>query len=241
MGCKKIKTGTLYGIGVGPGDPELITLKAVNILKRVAVVFAAASTKNNYSVAMEIVSPHLQEDVPVEHLGFPMSLDRKELARAWKDNALKVLKILKQGKDAAFVTLGDPLIYSTFGYLMQTIKGIEPDISVQAIPGITSFQAGAASAGMVLTEGEESLTLFSGALGADKLRQTIGHTDNMVMLKVYRNYKEIMDTLDQLDLIDKSVLISRCGLDGEEVIKDIQSRSDTAPPYLSLLLIKKNR
>ena len=234
-----MRNGTLYGIGVGPGDPELITLKAVKILRGVEVVFAAASTKNSYSLAVEIVTPHLKEGVPVEHLGFPMTRDKQRLTSAWQDNARKVVTVLKEGKDAAFITLGDPMTYSTFGYIMQTLQKIAPDMLIKIIPGITSFQAGAASAGRVLAEGEESFTVISGAMGAKKLKEVIDHTDSVVMLKVYRNYSEIIDTLNQLNLTAKSILISRCGMEDEEIVRDMKGRPDKEPSYLSLLLIKK--
>ena len=231
--------GTLYGVGVGPGDPELITLKAIKILKRVAVVFAAASPKNSHSLAEKIVSSHLNEAVPIVRLDFPMTRDKEKLNAAWRINAEKVIETLKTGRDAALITLGDPLTYSTFGYLMRTVKETAPETSIKIIPGITSYQAGSASAGWVLAEGEESFTVISGALGAEKLKKVIDHTDKVVMLKVYRNYKEILDTLNQLDLTSRSVLISRCGLDEQEIVCDVKDRSDEVPPYLSLLLIKK--
>lgn len=234
-----MKIGTLYGIGAGPGDPELMTLKAVKILNRVDVVFAASSTKNKHSLAVNIASQHLKKDVPVVLLGFPMTLEKKQLVSSWENNAKQVIDVLKKGRDVAFLTLGDPMTYSTFGYLMQTIKEMEPDIAIKIIPGITSFQAGAAAAGHILAEAEESFTVVSGALGAENLKQAINHTDNVVILKVYRNYKEIMDTLDQLDLKGNAILISRCGLKDEEIVHDLKQRGDTTPPYLSTLLIKK--
>ena len=236
-----MKNGTLYGIGAGPGDPELLTLKAVKILNRVDVVFAASSTKNEHSLAVNIASQHLKKDVPVVLLGFPMTLEKKELVSAWEKNAQQVIDVLKKGQEAAFLTLGDPMTYSTFGYLMRTIKEIDSDIAVKIVPGITSFQAGAAAAGHILTEAEESFTVISGALGAENLKQVINHTDNVVILKVYRNYKEIMDTLDHLDLKGKATLISRCGLKDEEIVHNLKQRPDTVPHYLSLLLINKKR
>ena len=234
-----MKCGTLYGIGVGPGDPELITVKAAKILKEVAVVFAPVSTRNSYSLAVDIASPHLAEGVPVESLGFPMTKDKEQLESAWRDNARRVVDTVRKGKEVAFITLGDPMTYSTFGYIMQTIKESYPDVPVMIVPGITSYHAAAASAGRVLAEGEESFTVISGALGAERLKEAIHHTDNLVMLKVYRNHRGIIDTLNQLDLTDRSIFISRCGLDGEEVIRDLKEFPDTALSYLSLLLIRK--
>ncbi len=237
-----MKTGTLYGIGVGPGDPDLITLKATKVLERMTIVFAAASTKNAHSLAEKIVSRHLHAGARIVRLDFPMTRDRQRLSHAWRENAKIVVSTLEKGEDAALVTLGDPMTYSTFGYIMQTIRETKADIPIRIIPGITSYQAASASAEWVLAEGEESFAVVSGALGAEKLRKVIDRTDNVVVLKVYRHYNEIIKALKELDLSENSVLISRCGLDGEEISFDLKPRPDPHPCYLSLLLIrKKNR
>lgn len=235
----KIITGTLYGIGIGPGDPELLTLKAARILRRVAVVFAASSTKNNHSLAENIASVHLAKGVPVELLGFPMTKHQKTLESAWRKNGDRIMEVLKKGKDAAFITLGDPMTYSTFGYVMQTIREMEPDAPIRIIPGITSYQAAAAAAGRVLAEAEESFTVVSGAMGAERLKQIISHTDNVVMLKAYKHFDEIMDELKRLELEEKSMLISRCGLEDERISPASRYAGKVHPPYFSLLIIKK--
>jgi len=233
------EVGTLYGIGVGPGDPELITVKAVKVLKRVAVIFAAASTTNSHSLAEKTVSPYLKEGTAIVRLDFPMTRSRQKLTEAWQANAQKIVDAVRKGEDVALITLGDPLTYSTFGYIMRTICEKDPDIPVQVIPGITSYQAASAAAGWVLAEGEESFSVVSGALGSEKLKEVIGHTDNVVILKVYRHYREILDALSELDLTDKSVLISKCGLEDEEIVRDLKNEQQRVPPYLSLLLVKK--
>lgn len=230
--------GILYGIGVGPGDPDLITVKAVRTLHCVNVVFAAASTKNSYSLATEIASPHLKEGTPVVKLDFPMTRDRNILEAAWKKNAEMVMKTLSEGKDAAVLTLGDPMTYSTFGYIMRIVKESYHGIRICIIPGITSFQAAAAAAQQVLAEGDESFTVISGVAGTKRLTEVIDKNQCVVILKVYRNYQEIIKNLKELDLISKSILISRCGLEDEVVFEDISKYQDEMPSYLSLILIK---
>jgi precorrin-2/cobalt-factor-2 C20-methyltransferase len=237
----RMNYGTLYGVGVGPGDPDLLTLKAVKTLQSVAVVFAAASSKNNYSLAVEIASPHLKQGTPVTHLDFPMTRDKKMLADAWGNNGRQVVEVLKNGKDAAFITLGDPLIYSTFGYVLKAVQKTHPEIPIKIIPGITSYQAGAAATGRILVEGNESLVVISGVVGAERLKQVIDRTDCVVMLKVYRNYGEILDALNELDLTAESVLVSRCGLDGEEIVWNLTDRDNSPPHYMSHLIIRKRR
>ncbi len=234
-------TGTLYGIGVGPGDPEFITLKAVRILNEVDVVFAASSTKNDHSLAKGIVSRHLKNGVPVRILGFPMTRDKEELADAWRKNAAQVMDVLKQGKDAAFITLGDPMTYSTFGYLMKTIRSMSPLVPIEVVPGITSYHAAAAAACRVLAESEESFAVVSGAMGAARLNRMIAHTDNVVMLKVYKNYREILETLQRLEPGAESVLVSQCGLEGEAIVEKLEDWPMTGLPYLTCLIIKKTK
>jgi precorrin-2/cobalt-factor-2 C20-methyltransferase len=232
--------GTLYGIGVGPGDPDLITVKALNVLRNVGHIFAASSTKNEYSLALEIVKRHLNSGT-VERLPFPMTKVASVLEAAWEDNARRVLAVLEAGQDAAFVTLGDPLTYSTFGYLMQTVKRLAPRVPIIAIPGVTSYNAAAALSQIPLTEGEESLYVVSGALGPDRLKEAIHQTDNIVMLKVYRHFGAIYETIEELGLLDCATCVSRVGLNGEVVVYNLRALKDRDLPYLSLLIIKKPR
>lgn len=230
--------GTLYGIGVGPGDPDLVTLKALKVLARKPHIFAATSSKNTYSLAEDIVRAHV-EGGKVEHLPFPMTRNPELLKQAWEENARRVLEVLQRGRDAAFVTLGDPLTYSTFGYLLKTLKRLEPGVRVVIIPGITSYHAAAALTQTPLTEGEETLTVASGARGAAKLRQVLDHTDNLVLLKTYRHFDDILLALEEQGLAGQAVCISRCGLAGETVIRDLRTLKGKELPYLSMVIVKK--
>lgn len=232
------RRGILYGVGVGPGDPDLITVKAVEVLRNVDKVFAACSTKNDYSLSQTIVTKHLGE-TDIERMPFPMTQDSKALNEAWEKNASRALEVLHAGLDAAFITLGDPLTFSTFSYLLRTVQRLDPHVRVKTVPGITSYQAGAAAANTPLTEGEESLHLISGARGGAKLRQIVESAENIVMLKAYKNFADIYATLDELDLLDRALLVSRCGLEDEAVVKDLRSLNGKEMPYLSLVVIKK--
>jgi precorrin-2/cobalt-factor-2 C20-methyltransferase len=230
--------GTLYGVGVGPGDPELITLKALKVLKRTSHIFAATSSKNTYSLSLDIVRSHVQE-ARVEKLPFPMTREPAVLQEAWDNNARRVLEVLDGGSDAAFITLGDPLTFSTFGYLLKTIKQLDPTVRIVTIPGITSYHAAAALTHTPVSEGEESFLVVSGALGAAKLRESLELTDNIILLKTYRHFDDILATLEEMGLAGKAVCISRCGLEGETVVHDIRRLTGQSLPYLSMLIIKK--
>jgi precorrin-2/cobalt-factor-2 C20-methyltransferase len=243
---------TLYGIGVGPGDPELLTLKAARILKEVGVIYAASSSDNDYSIAYEIIRPHIQKKtdfppdkgglrgVEVCRLSFPMTRDKAALEQAWTANASEVLTALKT-MNAAFVTLGDPLTYSTFSYLLNTMNALETDVSfrVEIIPGVTSYNAAACRSMLPLVSGEECLFVTSGALGGAKLQEIAHVADTIVMLKAYRYFNHIYDTLEALNLLDHAVLISRCGMEGEQVVTNLRQLKGQKLPYLSLLLIKR--
>ncbi len=232
--------GTLYGIGVGPGDPDLLTLKAVKVLKGVAHVFAASSSKNDYSLAHDIVREHLPPDTPVDQLAFPMTFNPDRLETAWVANCEKVVEILGQGRSVAFLTLGDPLTFSTFIYLMRKVRGRLPELRIEVVPGITSFQAAAACATVPLAEGEESITIISGAKGGDRLKDVIDISDNVVLMKTYKQFPKILSQIEEAGYRERCCFVSRCGLDGEIVEKDFGRISGLDQPnYLSLMIVKK--
>ena len=230
--------GTLYGIGVGPGDPELLTLKAVNILHRVDLVLAASSSRNEYSIALDIARPHLHTGVPVTVLDFPMTRDRDALETAWEENARIAAEALLAGRDAAFLTLGDPMVYSTFGYLARTVSRLYPDVPIQVVPGITSFQAAAAGNAVPLVESGENLLILSGVNDAHVLSESLEKADNTVILKSYRNFEAIKGVVEQHGLADRSFFVSRIGLSGE-VGKCALADAPEKPDYLSLVVVKK--
>ncbi len=232
--------GKLYGVGVGPGDPDLVTVKALNVLRKVDHIFAACSSKNQHSIAHGIISKHLPDAV-IEHLPFPMTRDEQALTKAWEDNARRAMEVLDRGKSAAFVTLGDPMTYSTFTYLLRTVRQMACDVPVVLVPGITSYQAAAAALFVPLAEGEESVQVISGARGSGTLRRVIETAENVVILKVYREFNDIFQCLEELNLVDCTFCVSRTGLTDEMTVKDLRSLKGKELPYLSLLIVKRTR
>ncbi len=231
--------GTLYGIGVGPGDPDLLTLKAIKILGRVGHVFAASSSSNDYSLALEIVQDHLPPEVPVSFLDFPMTFDKDRLEEAWRANCETVLERLQAGVNVAFLTLGDPMTFSTFIYLLRKIRNRLPRVPVEIVPGITSYQAAAACAAVPLAEAEETLTIISGARGGERLPEVLPFSDNVVLMKAYKQFPQILAKIRDIGLEDNVCFVSRCGLDGQVVEKDFGVLRNLKPHYLSLLIVKK--
>lgn len=233
------KFGKLYGIGVGPGDPELLTLKAVRVINSADVIFTAASSKNNYSLAVEIARPHISKMTNVISLPFPMTSDRTVTQDAWDKNAEQIANVLKQGLTATFLTLGDPMTYSTFGYVLKSLNSVMPEADVETIPGITSFHAASARLNRTLVEAEESLLITSGAYGGDHLRKCTKSVQNIVMMKAYKNVKDINEALRDSGFDKDCVAISKCGREGEQIIDDIDLLEVKNPDYWTLILAGK--
>lgn len=236
-----IQNGTLYGIGVGPGDPDLITMRAVSILKKVDVIFAASSKKNDHSRAVNIARPHIPDSTRLKMLPFPMCKDQAEKTATWKKHARSILAAIKDGLDAAFVTLGDPLTYATYGYIVTSIKALAPDVGVVTIPGISSFQAAAARMNMPLVEGNESLTIVSGIEGGDCIRSLSGVVDNLVIMKAYKNIGDVASALIETGRQETSVGIVNCCMENEIIIEDVREFNSAPPGYWTLILSKKGR
>lgn len=231
--------GTLHGIGVGPGDPDLMTLKACKVLSRVDVVFAAASSRNHHSLALEIARPHIPAATPVEMLPFPMTRDRRETVRAWEANARRIVAELAAGRDVAFLTLGDSLTYSTFGYLMDYVRRAAPAAEVRTVPGITSYQAAASRLNTTLVEGEGALMVLSGAMGGDRLRLLKEKPETVVFLKAYRNLGDICAALEESGEYPYCVGVKNCCQPNEEIVADLDELCRQKPDYWTLVIAKK--
>lgn len=235
------KTGTLYGIGVGPGDPELLTIKAARILGEVDLIFTAASPGNDYSIAQKIAEPHLKPGLEVRRLDFPMVGDEATLKAAWKANAMEIAGVLKTGRSAAFLTLGDPMTYSTYGYVLPFLAEILPQEKVVTVPGITSYQMAASRLSKPLVTGLESLTVMSGVEDPDRLGELLDKSDNVAILKTYRSFNKIMGMLSAKGLAKNATLYSKMGLPDEEIHGNLENSGITSPPYLSLMIVNKHR
>ncbi|MDR2339231.1 MAG: precorrin-2 C(20)-methyltransferase [Deltaproteobacteria bacterium] len=233
------ETGTLYGLGVGPGDPDLLTIKAAKILNDVKIVYTASSTKNEYSLARNIASPHLKEGVEVENLEFPMTADEATLAQAWKENAVKVAGFLKSGRDAAFLTLGDCLTYSTYGYLLGSLSTILPEAKVVSVPGITSYQLAASRLNRPLCLHKEALTVISGTDDDPSLSGLVDGSENLVIMKSYRGSDKVVKLLRDKGLANKTAVCCNLGLSDEFIIDGIDGELPDKYSYFTLFLVNK--
>ncbi len=230
--------GTFYGIGVGPGDPELLTVKAINALKKIDVLIAPKTEKKSDSVALSIAQPYLKPSVEIIYQTFPMVKDFAEEKEVFEANKEEILRELCGGKNVGFATLGDPMFYSTYIYIF---KLLEPcGVKIVTIPGVPAFLAIAAHIGRPLAYGNDILTIIPATAELDAIKNFLDKADATVLMKVYKNFPEIVDALKSNGMIDEAVLVSRCGLDDEKIIADIAVHKDEHLNYLSTILTRRN-
>ena len=233
------KYGTLYGIGVGPGDPELITVKGKKVLESISCVFTPVAGQDKTSIAYSIAKRYVSPAARVERLFFPMTPDRMVCEKAWEDHAGKIARVLEQGTDAAFITLGDPMTYSTYGYLLKKMEMLYPAVRSVTIPGIPSYLAGAASANLSLAEGSEILAIIPGATPEARIREFLGSSDTVVFLKHNSNTQSIRVLLQEMGLQDRATYVRRLGFPDEMITKDDDQDLPDRGDYLSLIIVKK--
>lgn len=230
-------SGIFYGIGVGPGDPELLTVKAINAIKAADVLIAPKTEKKEGSVALSIAKPYLRSDIEIVYQVFPMVKNFADSTDAWEANKKEILSLLEQGKNVAFLTLGDPMFYSTYIYVYRLLK--DEDVKIVTIPGIPAFCAIGSQAGIPIVEGNDVLSIIPATASPEKIEKAIANCDNAVLMKVYKNFPEIADALDKHDMAKNAVMLSRCGLPDEERIDDIMTQKDRKVNYLSTILTRK--
>ena len=230
--------GKLYGVGVGPGDPELLTIKAKRILEKAAYIAIPKASMGKQSQALTIVEGVLEKKNEILELLFPMSFDENVLKEGWKVALIQVKEKLDLGMDVAFITLGDPTVYSTYMYLHKVLK--EEGYETEIIPGITSFCASAARAGVSLGENRETIAVVPSAYECENLGEILNSFDNVVLMKVSKNLSKLKAVLKEKNLLDKTVLVSKCGLPDELIQFDLEGQDDENLSYFTTMIIKKS-
>lgn len=228
------KKGKLIGIGVGPGDTELLTLKAAKVLESIPVIFSPKSAKEKESIALSIVKPLLEKrddykKVMIVEPIFPMIKNKNELEKIWNSAADLVSQYLNTGRDVAFITLGDPSIFSTYSYLQ---KRLVDDYEVETIPGITSFTACAAARNEALVEQNDILTVVP---KIDKrISNVIEYSDSIVLMKASRNSTKLELKIKN-DKRDKDIYsVQNCTRENEKIVEGFSHEK----PYLTTSIVK---
>lgn len=222
-----------YGIGVGVGDEENITLKAVKRLGEVDVIILPEAKSGEGSTAFEIVKNYVKKDVEQVFMEFPMVRDVEARKIFRKNNADIINKLLSSGKNVAFLTIGDPMTYSTYTYVLEHIL---PEIEVETVAGINSYNSMAARLNIPLVIGDESLKIVSINKKTD-IQKEIENNDNIVFMKISRNLEKLKEAIKNTGNSENVIIVSNCGKENEEIITDIESVESVH--YFSTLILKK--
>ncbi len=252
--------GTLYVIGIGPGDPELITVKAVRILKKVPVFCFPKGREEGSSLALSVVKKVLTlNDKEIIEAYFPMRKRLRSSARPasqdearesgvrsceldtrWYETVENILSRLNKGIDIAFITLGDPTIYSTFFYLYDRILELSPELNIEIVPGVSSINASASRAKISLGLADEKIAVIPATYTPQGfLTSVFENFDTVVLMKVHRVFDKVLKTLTEMNLVENAVYISRAGMDEEIIIRDIRAVKSDDLNYFSILIVRK--
>ncbi|MBF0328052.1 MAG: precorrin-2 C(20)-methyltransferase [Nitrospirae bacterium] len=237
-------TGTLSVIGVGPGDPELLTLKAVRLLKETSCICVPKGREEGSSLAMSIVEKAVDltgKEIIEAH--FPMRKTKlqgyeTELDAKWQQTVEEVSSRLLTGIDTVFITIGDPTFYSTFFYLYDRLLERIPSLNVEFIPGISSINAAASRAKLCLALADEKIAVLPATYTED-LKQTIEEFDTVVLMKVHRVFFMVRNLLKDIGLLDKAHYIVRAGMEDEKIFDDLRKVNEEDLNYFSLIVVKK--
>lgn len=231
--------GTLYGLGVGPGDPELITVKAFRMLKESPVIAYPKKRKGSKSYAHRIVDVYINPSEK-EMLGlvFPMTKDQAILDREWTNTVELVWGKLSEGKDVAFVTEGDPLLYSTFIHMMNLMKKLHPEVEIKTVPGISSINGAASRLGIALAEGDDHVAIIPARDDYEAMRKAIEENDCVIFIKVAKVIDLMLMVLRDLNLLDKASVVTKVTSD-EEIIWDVRELDGVDLEYLTLMVVRK--
>jgi len=229
--------GKLYGVGVGPGDPELITIKAKRIMESAQCIAVPKTSEGKESLALSIARDTVRMNGEIMELVFPMTPDAAILAASWDNAANAICRKLDGGLDVAFLTLGDPTVYSTYAYIHNAVEKMGYEALI--IPGIPSFCACAARAGVSLGENNEKIAVIPYAYEPDVLSEVMEKFDSVVLMKVSGNLEKVREILAVKWPGAEIALVSRCGLPGERIYRSLGQVGDGETGYFSTMIIKK--
>jgi precorrin-2/cobalt-factor-2 C20-methyltransferase len=233
-------TGRLYGIGLGPGDPDLVTVKAAHLIKTTPVVayFAKEGRRGN---GRAIADKWIQESTVELPLYYPMttespfgeSLYNETLSAFYEESVAHIAEHLQAGRDVAILSEGDALFYGSFMHLYIRLK---PRFPIEIVPGVTGMSGCWSAAGEPITWGDDILTVLPGTLPRETLVEKLRGTDAAVIMKIGRNFAKIRDALREAGLYDRAIYVERGSMAGEQVMA-LKDKDDETAPYFAIILV----
>ncbi len=219
-----MRYGTLYGVGVGPGAPDLLTLRAVETLKRADVIALPRGSDYGASMAWQIIEPVIgkRSDQERLYLTFPMSKEPARLRQAWDVAFAKIGERLENGLSVAFATEGDPSLYSTFGYLLGEAPRRWPGIRVEVVPGVSSIAAVPAVLGAPLADGLERIAIIPANYGVEDLVAILNRFDTTILMKIGSEMPKVVEALERTGLLHKAVYVAKATMPEQKIATDLR-------------------
>ena len=233
-----MKLGILYGISVGTGDPELITIKGLRWLQQSPIVAFPTGLGDRPGIAQRIITNWLKPQQITLALNFPYVRDEATLVSAWQQAAQQVWSYLKRGKNVAFACEGDVSFYSTFTYLAQTLQALYPEVVVKTVPGVCSPMAIASVLQIPLTIRSQRLAILPAIYNLDELETVLNWAEVVILLKVNSVYEQVWQILQQRNLLDRSWIVEKATFPEQKIYRNLAKYPQLQLSYFSLLLIQ---
>ena len=236
----------LVGIGVGPGDVDLLTVKAVKAIHNADIIMCPASKEDRPSIALSVIESIIDKSKNQEiiKLIFPMTKDRDILEASWKKNAKIMAETVLKGKNVVYITVGDPYLYSTWIYMHRDLKEKYPDMDISVVPGIVSIFSFASKVGVSVAEGAEKVAIIPSCYDLSSVKEIAKHSESMIFLKDGRYFDQVIDVLKESGFPDNSLFAIGQDLGTDhEIIRKLtlgEVNDDTlTTKYFSILVVKR--
>ena len=227
----------LYAIGVGTGDNSILTLKAVETLQKIDILYCPTSKNDNTSIAYTIAKKYIRDEVQIKNRHFPMIRDKQKLEVVFDEIADEIKKDVQLGKEVGFVTIGDAMIYSTFIYILRKLKD---EIDIITISGIPSFVDVASKTNFPIAFDDNAFVVVPATTSIQKLEEYIISFDSIVIMKAYKNYNDIISLIKKYNLQENTIVVSNASLENEIILQGEEIFDKKNEEYLTTILINKN-
>jgi len=227
----------LYAIGVGTGDNSSLTLKAVETLQKIDILYCPTSKNDNTSIAYTIAKKYIRDDVQIKNRHFPMIRDKQKLEVVFDEIADEIKKDVQLGKEVGFVTIGDAMIYSTFIYILRKLKD---EIDIITVSGIPSFVDVASKTNFPIAFDDNAFVVVPATTSIQKLEEYIISFDSIVIMKAYKNYNDIISLIKKYNLQENTIVVSNASLENEIILQGEEIFDKKNEDYLTTILINKN-
>jgi precorrin-2/cobalt-factor-2 C20-methyltransferase len=232
-------TGCLYGIGVGPGDPELLTLKAARIRRAADRIYCPASARHEESFAARIIAPLELPPTKIRPVSLCMSRERQAVRQVYQEVAAEIAQELRQHRSVAWITEGDPLLYSTFLHVRAEVQHVAPEARIEIVPGVTSLQAAAARAGVPIAHLDEQVAIVPAAYGIEHLPALLDQFATVFLFKVHAYLEALHQQLAAITRPVQVYYLENVGTTQERLVTDLNSLRGQRLPYFSLVIIRR--